>query len=318
MLGRPKSGNALKERSFELHIFPDGDSAHNLALEETLFFDYDRENGRELLLLYFNKSAVVFGKHQNPWTESNIPLLHNRGISVLRRFSGGGTVFHDRGNINWSFIGPRNGFSQEENLSVIAAAAAGFSGLAVGGFDISVRGDILYGGKKISGNALAFKGEKALHHGTLLVNSDLGELSQSLNGISKRCGVKISGIAVPSVSLPVTSLAAETKREDMQADLQGFGNALQVILSSAMVNLPQGKARLPSREIRLKYESSDWHFRRTPDFSVILETKPVIEVHKARARQVKTGRNWDLADYNSYLDFEDYIGSCGAKVDGMV
>ncbi len=167
----------------------------NLAVEEYLLDSLDPDT--VILLLYVNRESVVMGKHQNPWRECSVPLLARRGISLLRRISGGGTVFHDPGNINFSFLSERHIFNKEENLNIVlhALRLLGIEG------SMTDRGDILVRGRKVSGNALCFRREKVLHHGTLLVDADLSTLREVLSGYGS-----IETHAVASNPFPVMNL----------------------------------------------------------------------------------------------------------------
>ena len=89
------------------------DPYENLAIEERVFDNL--APGAETLLLYVNSATVVIGKHQNPWLEVNLPELAKRKMALARRISGGGTVYHDTGNVNFSFLVPREGFDRRKN-----------------------------------------------------------------------------------------------------------------------------------------------------------------------------------------------------------
>ncbi|WP_041401489.1 lipoate--protein ligase family protein [Salinispira pacifica] len=240
----------------------------NLSLEEELFASCNWQEGEEFFLLYVNEPAVVFGKHQNPWKECNVQLLGERGIPLLRRISGGGTVYHDQGNINWSFIGPKEGFSQEENLEIIRHIAARFSDLSEADFTIGERGDIFYRELKISGNALTFKGNTALHHGTLLINSDLDSLGSSLRGWEKRFAVRLDGPAVNSNPSAVTNLSAHSR--ERLGFPEFYAAAVDYLRETGAL---AGEAQAPGlsesviRRIT-EHRSADWTLRRTPDFRI--------------------------------------------------
>lgn len=93
----------------------------NLAFEDWLYRNYDFSN-HHVLFLWRNDSCVVFGRHQNPWMECNVQLAKKRGITLARRNSGGGTVYHDNGNLNLSFFTPRGGYNRKHNLLIITKA----------------------------------------------------------------------------------------------------------------------------------------------------------------------------------------------------
>lgn len=93
----------------------------NLALEDWLYRNYDFKN-QHALLLWRSDPCVVIGRHQNPWVESNAQCLQEYGIALARRNSGGGTVYHDAGNLNLSFFTPRERYSRSYNLNIVTRA----------------------------------------------------------------------------------------------------------------------------------------------------------------------------------------------------
>jgi lipoyltransferase 1 len=118
----------------------------NLALEDWLYKNFDFTN-HHILLLWRNSPAVVIGRHQNPWLEANTAVLSDHGIEIARRNSGGGTVYHDNGNLNLTFFAPREHYNRRNNLQLISRALSREWGLKT---EISPREDIVSGGYKVS------------------------------------------------------------------------------------------------------------------------------------------------------------------------
>lgn len=146
---------------------------YNLAAEEYLL----RNTGTEACMLWQSKPAVIIGKHQNTYAEINYQYAIQKNILIARRMTGGGTVFHDPGNLNFSFI--RNGESGRlVNFQKCIQPIMAF--LKVNGIDAvpGPKNEILAGGKKISGNAEHIFKNRVLHHGTLLFSTDLAALNQ--------------------------------------------------------------------------------------------------------------------------------------------
>ena len=139
---------------------------HNLAIEKFLFDSLDENTF--ILYLWRNRNTVVIGRNQNPWVECRCALLESEGGYLARRLSGGGAVFHDEGNLNFTFLSTENHFSIKQNCEIIKNACA------LAGIDAQITGrnDITVNGKKFSGNAFYNIKNKKLHHGTILINSN--------------------------------------------------------------------------------------------------------------------------------------------------
>jgi len=131
-----------------------------------------------------NDPCVVIGRHQNPWIEANIPALEENDVALARRNSGGGTVYHDRGNLNCTFFTSREKYNRKRNLEVICRALKREWNLQA---QINSREDVTLNGFKISGTASKL-GRNSYHHCTVLVNASMAALSSSLNKENK--GIK--------------------------------------------------------------------------------------------------------------------------------
>jgi lipoate-protein ligase A len=173
-----------------------GDPVLNLALEESLL--RGGKAAASLLLLYVDDPCVVVGRNQNPWAEA----APGSGLRVLRRASGGGTVYHDRGNLNWSLIVPRSEHDPAAELGLVALALREL-GIET---ESGPRGGLFvaggpWKGKKISGTARRLEGQRVMHHGTLLVAADLEALASSLGGIEASGPRALRSVGSPSVNL---------------------------------------------------------------------------------------------------------------------
>ena len=160
----------------KLYILETHDPYYNLAVEEYLFSQTDDD----VFMLWQNEPCVVIGKNQNAYAEVNIDKAKESGIKIVRRITGGGAVYHDLGNVNYTFISSKNegngiDFAYFTMPIIEALASLGVSA------ELSGRNDLLAEGKKFSGNAQHSVGNRTLHHGTLLFNSDLSVLSSVLN-----------------------------------------------------------------------------------------------------------------------------------------
>lgn len=169
----------------------------NLALEDALL--HALPEGQALLFLWQNRHTVVIGAGQNAWRECRTAQLEAEGGTLARRSTGGGAVYHDLGNLNFSFIVPRADYDVARQLRAVCAAVRSL------GIDAapSGRNDLLAGGRKFSGNAFRLLKDSALHHGTLLVNVDMDRLGRYLNVDPK----KMAGKGVKSVPARVVNLS---------------------------------------------------------------------------------------------------------------
>ncbi|HUW41390.1 MAG TPA: hypothetical protein VMV90_10285 [Rectinemataceae bacterium] len=240
------------------------DPTDNLALEEALLsLPGDAE---ALLLLYVNDPCVVVGRNQNPWAEVD----PRSDLPVRRRVSGGGTVYHDAGNLNWALLVPRRLHDQDAELALVAGAlcALGF------GVEPGPRGGLYLGGGsdraggKVSGTARRFGPRRVLHHGTILVDADLGRLRASLGGIrpvSSRAVASVPGRPV-NLSALRPGLGAEALAADLMAYFASAGLAGEA--GSAESFLAASGAAEVAREARERHLGWDWTWGQTPDFSV--------------------------------------------------
>ena len=151
------------------------DPYYNLAVEKALFDSVDDFTG--ILYLWQNKDTVVIGKNQNAWEECRVSNMEADGVRLARRLSGGGAVYHDLGNLNFTFISSSENYSTDKNIEVIKKACS-YAGIEA---EKSGRNDLLVEGKKFSGNAFLNSHGHSYHHGTILINSDLERLSKYLS-----------------------------------------------------------------------------------------------------------------------------------------
>ena len=240
------------------------DPYRNLALEEALLGRL--EEGEVLLYLWQNRHTVVIGRNQNCWKECRVTLLEEEGGHLARRLSGGGAVYHDLGNLNFTFLAPRQDYSVERQTRVILEAVRRCGIRA----EKSGRNDLTCEGKKFSGNAYYETASACYHHGTLLLDTDPEKIGRYLS-VSRE---KLRAKSVDSVRSRVGNLRdwapALTLEELEEALLEAFG---QEYGGKAA---PLEPGRIPPGELeglRQKYAGEAWKYSPRLPFSYQLEKR---------------------------------------------
>ncbi len=233
-------------------------AAYNLAVEEFLL---TRVTDDDLLMLWKSAPTVVIGKFQNAYGEVSVGEIERRGIELVRRNSGGGTVYHDEGNLNFTMISDRgeNSPDYERFLRPVVEAlrSLGIPAAMGDAFDITVDG------KKVSGNAQSVVKNRVMHHGTLLFDADLSVLSK----VTGHASADVRSKAIPSKPSPVCNLRPYL-REDMGID--AFANLLKTALcgdSSEVRAFTEEEIREIEHLRVTKYGTWDWNYGKSPAFT---------------------------------------------------
>lgn len=175
------------------------DPYYNLAFEEHLF--QQAEAGETYFSLWQNDNTIVIGKNQNPYNEVDADFVKDKGITVVRRITGGGAVYHDLGNVNFTFIAPVEDQASFDFAKFTEPVIAALKSLGLSA-ENQGRNDIAIDGAKISGNAQHVSGGKLLHHGTLLFDSNLEMLGKCLTALPEKLAAK----GVTSIRSRVTNI----------------------------------------------------------------------------------------------------------------
>ncbi len=162
---------------FVLIESPSDDAYFNLALEQYVFDSLDRS--RQYLMLWQNDNAVIVGRYQNTAAEIDEEFVAAHQIKVARRLSGGGAVYHDLGNLNFTFVADAAGDGRLD-FSLFCRPVAEVLRRLGAAAELNGRNDITVGGKKFSGNSQYVRSGRIMHHGTILFDSDLGVISRVL------------------------------------------------------------------------------------------------------------------------------------------
>lgn len=263
----------------------------NLALEEYIFNNFKDDT---YLLLWRNDNSIVLGKHQNIFEEVNLRATERMGINVARRSTGGGAVFHDKGNLNYSFISYHDSNPSIEYDKFLNPVISALKSLGVQA-EKRRTCDIAIDGKKISGSAQTIKGGRILHHGTLLFDTDLSKLNEVL----KAPEGEINSKAVKSVKSTVTNIKEYVANKVMTID--DFQNLLLKAL------FPEGvKEDILSKEqlqeikelAENKYSKWQWNYGKSPKFSfqkesIIFGEKVYIKLYIDKGIIVSSEIIWD-------------------------
>ena len=244
-----------------LYVSDSPDGWRNLAVDE-YFLDH---MGAEDMLLYFyiNRSAVIIGRGQNPWAECRLKEMDRDGVQLVRRITGGGAVFHDEGNLNFSFIAGEKIYDVQRQLGMILSAVQAL-GIPC---EFSGRNDLLADGRKFSGNAFCARKALRQHHGTLLISSDLGRLQNYLNVDPRKLhakGAKSVRSRVCNLSDFVPGLSCAAMLEALKGAFAREYGAYHEISTVSEADVA------PYYE---KHASAAWRLGETPRFDLEIENR---------------------------------------------
>ncbi len=250
----------IESESFDPHF--------NLALEQYVFDNLDKNEN--YFMLWQNDNAIIVGKHQNTVAEINAEYTKENNIKVVRRLSGGGAVYHDLGNLNFTFIVSAGGGYEQFNFSdfckpiIELLNSLGVNAVLNGRNDMSIEG------KKFSGNSQYAKRGRIMHHGTIMFDSDLDIVGNSLV-VSKD---KIQSKGVTSIRSRVTNI-----KPHMQTDVS-IEEFKRLLANHVFKGAEVPQYHLTEEDIKKiealaseKYRTWDWNYGSSPKYSVIKERR---------------------------------------------
>ena len=237
----------------------------NLAVEEVIFRKMDPFH--RVLFVWRNAETVVIGRAQNPWRECNIERMKKDNIKLARRQSGGGAVFHDLGNTNFTFMAGKPEYDKTVSTQVVidALKQLDINAIANGRNDLVVEeGEII---RKFSGSAYREAKDRGFHHGTLLLSADLSRLANYLTPNPKKLAAK----GITSVKSRVTNLNTLKPAIDHDRVSDALINAYLAYYQE-QVDIeyisPESVSKLPGLEDTFKlYSSWEWNYGHTPEFT---------------------------------------------------
>lgn len=235
----------------------------NLAIEEYCLKYLDPEE--TYLLFYINQPSIIIGKNQNTIEEINTKYVEDNGIKVVRRLSGGGAVYHDKGNLNFSFITKDDGDSFHNFKKFTEPVIKALEKLGVKA-ELSGRNDIMAGGRKISGNAQFATRGRIFSHGTLLFDSEIEHVVSALN-VKKE---KIESKGIKSIRSRVANIS---ELMDQKMTTEEFRKILLSYIFDTNGDVPQyqlteadwKKIHEISQE---RYQKWEWNYGRSPKFNM--------------------------------------------------
>lgn len=256
---------------------PSTDPAFNLALEQHVFESFDRSE--DYFMLWRNDNTIVIGKNQNTFAEINPAFVREHRIKVVRRMTGGGAVYHDLGNLNFSFITEAEDMSRFDFSMFCRPVVAALGTLGVHA-EVSGRNDMLIDGKKFSGNSQMAARGRVLHHGTMMYDSDLSVLSRALQVSEDK--IRSKGLA--SVRSRVTNIIDYMPEKLPLAD---FWHALLCAMYGG--NAPESYVLTAEDLARVeeikksRYDRWEWNYGASPEYDIVkkrrVEGVGSIELH---------------------------------------
>lgn len=274
----------------------------NLSYENYLFMEMKES---PILFLYKNNPSIIYGRFQNPWLECNVDKMLNDDINFVRRQSGGGCVYHDLGNLNFSFLSPKKSYSKDQNANDMLKILNNPRIHLNDRHDLRLIDDYDY---KISGSAFKEKKDRGLHHCTLLLNSDLDKLNFYLNSYLPTISSKSS----KSVRSSVSNLSGIINEEQVLKNVESYYQTKIKRVKSSDLEF------LKNDSFYKQMISHEWIFDETPLFAydhrlfqvyikkgIIKDFKFTFEVHPSLVSEISEyigAKNRHVKEFAQYIN----------------
>ncbi|GAM16834.1 hypothetical protein SAMD00019534_000090, partial [Acytostelium subglobosum LB1] len=257
-----------------LHVSPEkvkvymsttNDPLFNIATEDWLFKTFDLN--AQTLFLWRNAPTCIIGRHQNPFKECHLQQMEKDGVTLCRRYSGGGAVYQDMGNSIYTFLSPTNQYDKARNSDILIDSLRKFGVRA----ELSGRNDLVVDGKKVSGAAFKQSGPRSFHHGTMLLDLDLNALQRYLNPNKEKLRSKGITSVISRVCNLKTLVPHITHEQWCQSVMDSFFRCygkrcdVEELSRSDLQKIPALK------EVYDVLSSWEWRYGSTPSFDHQLE-----------------------------------------------
>ncbi len=274
------------------YLSPSRDAYQNLAQDEYLLAHLPPDT--HLLYFYVNDNAVIIGRNQNAFRECDLTAMKERNVKLVRRLTGGGAVYHDVGNLNFSFLSPEGMYDTDAQDEILLAALRSL-GIAA---EKNGRNDFVVGGRKFSGNAFGARNGNRVRHGTLLISSDLGKLDRYLTVSAKKLRAK--GVAsVRSRVCNLTEFCPDLTSKRAAEAIRTAFEAHYGMTAEEYPLTPEEAAEIGV--LREKRASFDWVMGEAPAFDYAFEERFSFGMAQL-CLSVKDGRIAKAALYTDALD----------------
>ena len=241
----------------------------NLAIE--IFLLQEMKVDEPILLFYINEPSIIIGRNQNTIEEINKDYVDAHGIHVVRRFSGGGAVYHDFGNLNFSFIMPDDGNSFRDFEKLTKPIVQALHEMGVEGAQLKGRNDLVIDDMKFSGNAMYATNGRMFAHGTIMFDSDINEV---VNALKVRKD-KIESKGIKSIRSRVTNIKPFLPKDKQDMTTEAFREEI-LLKIFGVDSVDQVKTYTLTEEDWVKineisdkyYRNWDWNYGKSPAFDI--------------------------------------------------